>query len=183
MAGGYIKLHRKILENMLWTEKPFDYAHAWLDLLLLANYKDLQVIRRGQVVDRKRGEVNTSIGYLADRWGWSKNKVRNYLSILKGTGMCTPEGTPHGTTLRIENYSKYQGDAHTEGTPKGTTEGTPKGTPEGTHDKKDKESNKKEKNYARGRVKNSSSFSEILEELRKEYELEESGDDQPGRTS
>lgn len=191
MKKGYIKLDRRILENMLWLEKPFDYAHAWTDLLLLANHKDIDVIRRGQLMHRKRGDVDTSIGYLSERWGWSKNKVRNFLGILEGTGMCTVKGTPYGTTLTIENYSKYQGGTQTEGTPEGTPEGIPEGisegTPEGTHDKNVKECIKNgermEKNYTRSRARKPSSLNEILDELRREYELEERRDDNFDRTS
>ena len=142
--SGYIKLDRKILENEMWKEKPFDHARAWVDLLLLANYKDLDVIHRGRLIHRKRGEVNTSIGWLAERWGWSANKVRRYIRTLNGMGMCTQNGTPDGTTLTIENYAFYQDGRRTNGTPNESTDGTPNESTDGTHDKKVKESKRKQ---------------------------------------
>lgn len=188
---GYIKLDRRILDNMLWLEKPFDYAHAWTDLLLLANHKDLDVIRRGQLMHRKRGDVDTSIGFLANRWGWSENKVRRFIGILNDTGMCTSKGTPYGTTLTIENYTKYQGEAQADGRPNerpdGRADERPDERPDGRHDKNVKECIKNgkrmEKNNTRSRARKPSSFEEILDELRREYELEESGDGQSDRTS
>ena len=37
--NGYIKLHRSLMDNPLWTEKPFSRGQAWVDLLMLANRK------------------------------------------------------------------------------------------------------------------------------------------------
>ena len=162
--SGYIKLDRKILENEMWKEKPFDHARAWVDLLLLANYKDLDVIHRGRLIHRKRGEVNTSIGWLAERWGWSANKVRRYIRTLNGMGMCTQNGTPDGTTLTIENYAFYQDGRRTNGTPNESTDGTPNESTDGTHDKKVKESKRKVKNNARARGRKLS-FAEELDAI------------------
>lgn len=151
MGAGYIKVDRKILENGMWLEKPFDYSHAWIDLLLLANWKDFETVRKGQVVSRKRGEVNTTLGWLAERWGWSMNKVRRYIGILNRQGMCTSNGTPNGTTLTIENYTFYQGGRQTNGTPKSITDGTSDGITDGTHEKKGKESKRIANKRARAR--------------------------------
>jgi len=40
MAVGYIKLYRKIQSNDLWRKETFNYASAWIDLLLSANWQD-----------------------------------------------------------------------------------------------------------------------------------------------
>jgi hypothetical protein len=47
MHRGYIKLWRCIQDNNLWTDEPFDKARAWIDLVMLANYKDATIQRRG----------------------------------------------------------------------------------------------------------------------------------------
>lgn len=140
MGNGYIKVDRKILENGMWLEKPFDVSHAWIDLLLLANWKDFETIRKGKLVQRKRGEVNTSIGWLANRWGWSDNRVRRTLDTFERMGMCTRNGTPDGTTLVIENYTFYQGGRRTDERPNGRPDGRPDERPDGRHEKKGKES-------------------------------------------
>ena len=162
---GYIKLDRQLMDHELWQEKPFDRARAWVDLLMMANYKDHDVIRKGKLEHRKRGEVNTSIGYLAQRWGWSENKVRRFLGILNECAMCRTNGRPNGSTLTIENYTKYQDGQRTNGrTNERPNERTDERT-DGRHDKKGKEREKKGKeNNVRSR-RTKSSFLEDLEAI------------------
>lgn len=146
MAKGWIRLHREITDSGIWSDsEPFDKRSAWIDLLLMANYKDFDTMRKMTIQHRKRGEVNTSVTYLAKRWGWSRNKVYRYLALLKADGMVNINGTTDGTTITIENYEKYQIVASTDGTTDGTTSGTSSGTTNGTHDKKDKEDIKESK--------------------------------------
>lgn len=172
MGVGYIKLDRRILESDIWMEKPFDRARAWVDLLLLANWKDRDEIYRGRLVHRKRGDVNCSIGWLADRWGWSRNKVYRYLEQLSRTQMCTVDGTTHGTTIHIEKYAFYQDGQNTHGTTNGTTNGTTDGTTDGTHHKKGKEKKRIAKN-ARARGEGIS-FEELAEQMEREAAENES---------
>ena len=157
---GYIKLDRKLLENELWKEKPFDKARAWVDLLLLANYKDFEVIHNGQTVKRKRGEVNTSLPWLADRWGWSINKVRRFLGTTNEYGMSTTNGYANGTTITIENYAKYQDGRHANE----YANEYANGYANGLHDKNIKEKKEKKEIYAAKR-RRKSSFLEDLENL------------------
>lgn len=129
---GYIKLYRSILDNPLWKHEPFSKGQAWIDLLLLANHKDIKILQGADFVTYKRGTVTTSIPKLEYRWHWSKNKIRSYLKALERDGMITQKGTAKGTTLTIVNYSFYQNEGTTKGTAEGTTEGTTKGTTKGT---------------------------------------------------
>lgn len=159
---GFIKLDRQLMEHALWQEKPFDRARAWVDLLMMANYKDHDVIRKGKLEHRKRGEVNTSIGYLAQRWGWSENKVRRYLRLLSGSGMCHTNGSADGSTIRIENYTKFQDGWRADGRPNERTDGRPNGRPDGRHDNKGKEKEKKGKeNNVRSKRTKSSFLSDL----------------------
>ena len=134
--AGWFKVERDIQDHAIWkSREPFDRRSAWIDLILQANYKDFKTMYKGKIVYRKRGEVNTSIVYLAQRWRWDRRKVKRFLLALESDGMVSLNGTSDGTTVSIENYSKYQGD----GTAHGTPDGTAHGTPDGTYDKKTKE--------------------------------------------
>jgi uncharacterized phage protein (TIGR02220 family) len=112
MHRGYIKVWRAIWDNPHWDEKPFEPSRAWIDLLLLANYKDSQFRKRGNVVEVKRGQVGRSIKGLADRWGWSPGKVDRYLKELsEGDEPQIEYQKSHLTTIiTIINYERYQGD-------------------------------------------------------------------------
>lgn len=128
MATGWIKLDRKLLDNEIWNVKPFSWGQAWVDLLLLANHADHVAIIRSNAIECKRGEVNRSQKQLAERWGWSRNKVRKFLDTLEELEMVTTESTAKGTTLTIEKYSVFQNPRATESTTEGTTQGHPKDT-------------------------------------------------------
>lgn len=116
---GWIKLERSLLNHYLWQEKPFSAGQAWVDLLLLANHDDRKFIYKGEVITSGCGNVDRSITWLASRWGWSRNKTRNYLKALEGDEMLTVKATIHRTTITIENYSFFQGKRTINETTKG----------------------------------------------------------------
>ena len=174
--GGWIKIFRSILDNDLWRRSdPFDCRSAWIDLLLMANFKDNDVNTTKGTITVKRGEIYTSISCLAKRWRWSPNKVRRYIGILNELGMAQSDGTPNGTTIKLSKYDFYQGEAQTngigdgigdgtseslvgygfsqgwrrsDGTTNGIGDGTTNGTANGTQHKKDKNlKNEKNKEY------------------------------------
>ena len=120
---GWIKLHRKILDSPIWNdgERKCKTA-AWIELLLLANHEDREMLFKGSdgVLVVKRGQLHTSIAHLAERWKWDKKTVRRYLDVLEKAGMISQKRTTHGTTITIENYSKYQDTGTAVGTAVGT---------------------------------------------------------------
>lgn len=116
--NGYIKLHRSIMDNPLWDDKPFSKGQAFIDLCMLANWGDSKVLDGNEVVTLHRGELVCSQIYLADRWGWSRKKVKGFLSVLVRERMVSVKGTTKGTTVTIENYGKYQDEGTTEDTTK-----------------------------------------------------------------
>ena len=148
---GWIKLHRKILDCFIWQDKPYDKARAWIDLLLLAMHRDKKMLIDDEIVIIRRGEFMTSIVKLADRWGWSRNKVMRYIDILESEHMLNTKRTPKGTLVSIIKYDVYQlGDIGNETpyeTSNGTTGETPNGTSNGTtDDTTDETQNKNNKN-------------------------------------
>lgn len=118
--SGWIKLHRQIQGHWLWlSEKPFDERSAWIDILLMVNHEDKIVLLGNDLVEVKRGERLTSEPKLAERWGWSRTKVRNFLNLLEKDGMIEnkKEGRKR-TRLKVLNYNIYQGSEDSEKTSK-----------------------------------------------------------------
>ena len=105
---GFVSIYRSLQDNPLWKEKPFSRGQAWIDLILIANHKDVQSIVGNKVVTFKRGEVNRSMVSLAERWGWGRKKVNLFLSVLEKMDMIEKKGTSQGTTIMLKNYDKYQ---------------------------------------------------------------------------
>ncbi|RXM72700.1 DnaD domain-containing protein [Clostridium tetani] len=121
MAGegkGWISLYRALEDSWLWEDKPFVRGQAWIDLLLQANHKDRKTFSKGELVNIKRGSFLTSDQALADRWGWSRKKVRTFLDVLVEEQMVELERSPKGTSLSIVKWDLYQRGGTTEEQPK-----------------------------------------------------------------
>lgn len=115
--GGWIKLYRDIIENPLWSAKPFSKGQAWIDILLRANHSDNQVLVGNNLEKVKRGTFITSELKLMERWGWSKNKVRLFLKYLESENMIEKKSNQKRTAITVVNYRVYQDLQTTNGPP------------------------------------------------------------------
>jgi hypothetical protein len=106
---GWVKLHRQIVDNSLWTAERFTRAQAWLDLILLANHKQNLLFIRGNEVKTQRGELCWSILSLAKRWQWNERTVDKYLKWLSKEGMIHYIKSPVTTIISVLKYDFYQG--------------------------------------------------------------------------
>lgn len=124
MATGWIKLHRKLMDSPMWTAEPFTKGQAWVDLLMLAQYEDVNNLRKGSVYKSKN--------FLANRWKWDRRKVDRFLDDLEhgtrnGASIRTINRAKNGTIVTIENWAKYQVDGTRDGTRKCTRNCTENG--------------------------------------------------------
>lgn len=106
---GWIKLDRSIQEHWLYQEKrKFSRYEAWIDLLMLANYKDNKFMLGNELIEVKAGSFVTSELKLMARWDWGKAKLRTFLEMLENEGMIVKKSDRKKTTITICNYSVYQ---------------------------------------------------------------------------
>ena len=109
--SGWIKLHYQTLDSDFWDMgEPFDYPHAFLHVLLSANWKPGKMLCNGRVVSINRGQWMTSTVKLAKTFHWSREKVCRWLKIMKEYGMLESSATGLGTLITIVNYDKFQSD-------------------------------------------------------------------------
>ena len=104
---GWIPVHRQLQEHWLWADKPFSKGQAWIDMLMLANHDDKRFLLGNELVEVKAGSFITSEVKLAERWGWSKTKVRAFLNLLQNDSMIVKKSDRKKTTIIVENYSTY----------------------------------------------------------------------------
>lgn len=118
---GWIKLHRKLSDNPIWTSEPFTDGQALVDLILLANHKQGQIKVRGIRIIIDRGQVGWSELKLSKRWRWSRGKVRRFLRFLEAEKMIkiVQQNNNVTTIVTILNYSRYQESSTTSGTTNG----------------------------------------------------------------
>lgn len=112
---GWIALHRTICDNDLWFLEPFTKAQAWIDLILNANHSDSTINIRGNMINIERGQIGWSEITMAERWKWSRNKVRRYLKWLETKQQIKQQKLYKLTSITtIINYDRYQMKQQTE---------------------------------------------------------------------
>lgn len=130
--AGWIKISRDIVNHWLWQDKPFSRGQAWIDLLLMAAWKERIFFVRGIRVEQRRGDVCLSVREMCERWHWSNGKVIRFLNELETAQQITQQKSNVINTISIVNYDKYQMDNTTDETPNQTADDTTNGTTNGT---------------------------------------------------
>ncbi len=123
MIGGFLKSHRKMLDNPLFKGRVH-WLGAWVWLFHRACWKPTKFNMSGKTITLERGQLAASLTQLEVAWGMSRKQIRHFLTRLEmGTMIETQKGTA-GTIITICNYDLYQGDVDEQGTADDTPEGT-----------------------------------------------------------
>lgn len=109
-SSGFAPVYRSLSEHPLWLGEPFTRGQAWVDLLMLVNYKDSRIMIDGAMVEVKKGQHITSVAKLAERWGWSRTKVMSYFNLLKTEQMMDWESDNKKTVITLTNYGFWNSD-------------------------------------------------------------------------
>ena len=140
---GYISLHRELLDHWLWKSKePFSDGQAFLDMLLLANYKPAKLMIKGQLIEVDRGQLAHSMVTLAGRWNWSRGKVIRFFTKLKKDSMVVQQTNNATTITTLCNYNSFQSSDTSGSTASGTADGTAPDHQPITNNKDNKENKK-----------------------------------------
>lgn len=108
---GYIKLHRQLLDNELFTSEPFSKGQAWITILLLANHKESFITtKNGKLIKIKRGECGYSELALSKIFKWSRGKVKRFLMLLESEKMIQQKISENHSVIKVLNYEQYQDD-------------------------------------------------------------------------
>ena len=107
MNYGWTKLHRKIREHWIWQDP--EKLKWWLDLIMSANFDTNTILIGSDTIELEIGDLHYSQEKLANRWKYSRTKVKNFLLLLEKEKMIKfVSNKQKGTTIRIINYSLYQ---------------------------------------------------------------------------
>lgn len=83
-------------------------------MLLWANYADVDVLIKGQVIKCKRGQLIYSLETWTKKFNWTTGQVRHFFKLLEKDNMVILEGLKYTTRLTICNYDKYQVEQQTD---------------------------------------------------------------------
>ena len=119
---GWIKLHRKILDNPIFRDP--ETLQLFIYLLLRANHKEgHRFIFNGQEIYLERGQCLTGLDRISGDTGLSFWKIRARLDLLETLKIITRKTTNRFSIVSICNYSLYQD----------SPEGKPQAKPQTNH--------------------------------------------------
>jgi DnaD/phage-associated family protein len=103
---GWIKLHRKLLDNPI-IRKP-KYFLVWVVLLLSANHEDTKFIFNGVVQVCKRGQFLTGRKKLSQLTGVRESTIEDVLNYLETQHQIQQQKNNKFRLITILNYEDYQ---------------------------------------------------------------------------
>lgn len=107
MENGWVKLHRKILENPI-VRKP-NYLALWVVLLLKANHKDNKMIWNNDILIIKEGQLLTGRKELSKETGIPEGTLEGILTAMeKNQHLIQQQKTTKYRIITILNWKNYQ---------------------------------------------------------------------------
>ena len=109
-SQGWIKLHRKLLDNALWKDCTFQQKVVMITLLLMANHEPKKWIFKGEKFECKAGQFITSLPSIQEKAGKdiSIMQIRTCLTKFEKHGFLTCKSTNKNRLITIENWALYQ---------------------------------------------------------------------------
>lgn len=143
--SGYLPIPRDFFTQFLWDEKrSFSKAEAYLDLLQFAAFAPSERFVSGKLIELDEGECIASVRFLAERWGWGKDKAAQYLQLLD-TRRITRRETRQGETVVILcRYKDWRNQTDARPDSKADSDPDTDQTPTRTNNKKGKKMEKGE---------------------------------------
>lgn len=104
---GWIKLHRKALENPI-VFKDSDHIAVWVYLLLMATHREKLVIFGGQKVTLKPGQLITGRKSISEKIRVSESKIQRILSAFENEQQIEQQTSNRNRLITIVSWSEYQ---------------------------------------------------------------------------
>ena len=104
---GWIKLHRKMLDNpVVW--KDSDHLSVWIYLLLNATHKDMDVLFKSKRITLKPGQLITGRKSIASQLSISDSKVKRVLLAFESDQQIDRQRSNQNRLITILNWCEYQ---------------------------------------------------------------------------
>lgn len=104
---GWIKLHRKILDNPIVC-KDADYLSVWIYLLLNATHCEYTTLFKGEKIILKAGQLITGRKIISEKLGISESKIYRILNAFKSEHQIEQQTSNKNSLISIQNWSEYQ---------------------------------------------------------------------------
>ena len=104
---GWIKLHRKILDNPI-IFKDKDYLAIWIYLLLNATHKEIPALFKGKKIILQKGQLITGRKSMASQLKISESKIYRIINDFKSEQQIEQQTSNQNSLISILNWDKYQ---------------------------------------------------------------------------
>jgi hypothetical protein len=106
---GWIKLHRKLLENPIVC-KDADHLAVWTYLLLKATHRERDSIFKGERITLKPGQLIAGRKSIASFLKINEIKVQRILKLLENEHQIEQQTSNRNRLITILNWDLYQGN-------------------------------------------------------------------------
>ena len=103
--SGTVNISRSIWTDAAFKAEPFTEREAFIWLIMDASYKPREKRAGNVTVKLQRGQLISSVRFMAEAWNWSKSRVDRYLDRLEKRDMI---GTDTGTGVNVITICKYE---------------------------------------------------------------------------
>ena len=104
---GWIKLHRKVLDNPV-INKDADYLAVWIYLLLNATHKEVSAIFKGKKILLIPGQLITGRKSISDDLSISESKIYRILNDFKSEQQIEQQTSNKNSLITILKWNEYQ---------------------------------------------------------------------------
>lgn len=105
--NGWIKIHRKILDNPI-IMKDSDHLAVWMYLLLNATHSEYPALFKGQKIMLKPGQLITGRKSIAATLNITESKIRRVLDDFESDQQISRQRSNKNTLISLDNWDKYQ---------------------------------------------------------------------------
>ena len=105
--NGWIKLHRKMLENPV-VAKDSDYLSVWIYLLLNAEHDERTILFGGNKIILKPGQLITGRKSIAEFLQINESKVKRILIDFEIDQQIDRQRSNKNSLISLKNWDKYQ---------------------------------------------------------------------------
>lgn len=106
-SNGWIKLHRKLLDNPI-IMKDADHLAVWMYLLLNATHAEYPALFKGKKIILKAGQLITGRKSISEKLCVNESKVRRILDAFENDQQIDRQRSNQNTLISLVNWDKYQ---------------------------------------------------------------------------
>lgn len=105
--NGWIKLHRKLLDNPI-IMKDSDHLAVWTYLLLNATHAEYPALFKGQKIMLQPGQLITGRKSIAEKLSINESKVRRILDSFENDQQIDRQRSNQKSLISLKNWELYQ---------------------------------------------------------------------------